>query len=389
MSQELIQFVRSIGFEALKGEPYHCSVYKRHTNAMVHITKETVLDATTEQLNGLVFELDDEGLPVKLICSNHRITLETAIDGPVVQSSDNYDWYMAFDGSMIRYYYHEDQWKIASNKKIDANEAFWGTKRQSFGSMANQLFLNGQNDLPDCLDTSKTYLTLLRHTDAYLTLPTNESYLYFIGTVDNETLECTYANKYAFAGDEQDKLDLLFGKESLMVETNVRGLIAVNKSTGQRFKVDGHHFTHVAYLKGHDQDPRVRYLKLYTDSEEGFGDQRDFAMCFGDTFNRRELDDLAKLIHKVYLHLFVFKGTVDESVFHPFEVSNVPNFFMFLLNKLHQDFRHKRTKRTLAHVKALLTAHAEPFVKMVDAWVHRVEDTVQLRYKSFEELNAH
>ncbi|KAJ3065664.1 hypothetical protein HDU98_010957, partial [Podochytrium sp. JEL0797] len=76
------------------------------------------------------------------------------------------------DGTVMRLYHHENEWKLATRRCIDARTSFWGSPR-SFFDLFSDIF-QWEHDL-NCLDANLTYVFVLNHSENMYVIrhPTN------------------------------------------------------------------------------------------------------------------------------------------------------------------------------------------------------------------------
>jgi len=137
------------------------------------------IDEDVYDFRGMIYDSKSR----KVICRSLPFVLETTVD-KINMSSLNFDnLTVSFlkEGTVIRLYY-QDEWKISTHKRINAEHANWGNS-PSF----KQLFLDLFNkDKFNLLDKSKCYNFLLIHKSVEMIMKIQNNELYFISVFANE-----------------------------------------------------------------------------------------------------------------------------------------------------------------------------------------------------------
>lgn len=103
------------------------------------------------------------------------------------------DWNSAIveekiDGSLIKFWFHNNEWHISTNGTIDAFKAQIGETELTFGDLANKAI--GYSSIPsfiDGLDTTQTYMFELVSPLSKMTIYYPQTQLYYLGQRDMNT----------------------------------------------------------------------------------------------------------------------------------------------------------------------------------------------------------
>lgn len=108
--------------------------------------------------------------------------------------ADEIDWESAVvtskeDGSLIKVFFYDNEWKVATNGMIDATDAELNSPLyKNFMELFDAAAENSKLDF-DKLDTNCTYVMELCSSENHIIVPYNEPKLFHLTTRDNRTLE--------------------------------------------------------------------------------------------------------------------------------------------------------------------------------------------------------
>src|SRR3990167_2614419 len=88
------------------------------------------------------------------------------------------------DGVLLRFYYHNNKWLVATNNKVNAMYSTCNTNK-SFYDLLNETI--NINNVCETLDKNKTYLIMLYHPESSIVTYIQDKMLLFITSIDNNT----------------------------------------------------------------------------------------------------------------------------------------------------------------------------------------------------------
>ena len=132
------------------------------------------------------------------------------------------DWSTAFvsekiDGSLMKVYYYDGEWMVATNGTINAFDAPVGdAKDHTFGDLFNTaLYNDGQTSFTKRLNTNKCYMFELVSPYTKVVIPYKNTELYFLGSRDLTTNQ-----EYTFA--EEPEIAELFNTPRIYPMTSLK-----------------------------------------------------------------------------------------------------------------------------------------------------------------------
>ena len=105
--------------------------------------------------------------------------LEGEVRTTLTNQLNEYDVLEFLDGTLIRYYYHNNKWNIATKGHSDASKAKWNSNK-SFLQLFEEVLQDYPTFTTDELDKNNTYLYVLQHVDNKIVCPVKENRIYFI-----------------------------------------------------------------------------------------------------------------------------------------------------------------------------------------------------------------
>ena len=229
-----------------------------------------------------------------------------------------------YDGSLVKLYFYNGVWTVATNRCIEARKARWANYRtffdlfenaakpESTGECQRETNPTGECQRPrNCLDYTKlnprcTYSFVLCHPENRIVVNYTEPKLIHVSTRNLDTFEETFEN----IGVEQP-LQLKMDWDTFMerMSTNpyyMPGYVLKSRelnSPATRIVFESANYQLVKALKGNARDLIYRYLQLKREDSDKF---QQFEMYFPEfKWIESQMETLAREAHRSYLEFFV------------------------------------------------------------------------------------
>jgi hypothetical protein len=336
---------------------------KRNDREGVDFTDPVVRDC-----RGTIFRKDPENNQVRLVCRGFTkfldnetdkwlqdsgdetlITPEIDIRSPQFQEILNRDTTRivdAIDGSLIRLYWNDGRWRVATTRCIESKRARWNSYKSFYDMYDEARIASGLSY--DDLDTTQNYFYILQHPQNRIVTPYEKARLVPIATFEANTgkvlpLE-TEPEHYKFSNVDEllESVMKLDWKHPGYVLSFVDSDGAV-----QRTRFRNPNFETISRLRGDRQSMTRRYLEMKRESnDEGVEQLNMFKMYYGEVAHLAEssVENLARFIHQAYLDYFVH---------HSVKYVDNPDIWN-LLKELHTRFIRTREKTTVDTVRNTL-----------------------------------
>lgn len=246
--------------ETLSSSPNFLNI-KHDKENNLYITKLCHKSDTTQplvkQCDGLV--LNDTN---NIVCYSGDYCEQVTVDTLQNKDSFDYDMYELLEGTCIRMYYHNNEWKTGTKGHTDASKSKWSSDK-NFQELFNEALVNYPDFSTDTFDKNQTYVFLLQHIDNKIVCPCTENKIYLIDVYDNNTLtrvECVLSfvdspKKLEFTLD-QLKTFLTLGEET------IKGVNLYSKTSNTRQCVLTELYENRQKLKGNTLNMEKQYLIL-------------------------------------------------------------------------------------------------------------------------------
>jgi hypothetical protein len=193
----LVNFINETSSENLKkvlGD--RCIDVKEYKKMFMTSFNETANyeDPIVRQANGVIFEKDTK----KLLHYSFEKCYEGFGNGKGdsyknIKDISEFSVSLYFEGSVIKLFYHLDEWKISTSRVMDANHNYWVSEK-SFKVLFEECVLNTCNleysEFLDTLDKNHFYTFLIQHPENTLN-NSGVPVVFFLNEVDRETLKET------------------------------------------------------------------------------------------------------------------------------------------------------------------------------------------------------
>jgi hypothetical protein len=169
----------------------------------------------------------------------------------------------SLDGTMIRLYYHNNQWCVATKGHTDASKSKWSSDK-NFRQLFDEALENHPEYSTDTFCTHCTYVFLLQHTDNKIVCPVEKNQVFLVDVFNNKTLECTTASDVFNFQRPRSLGPMSIDQLSVFVtlgEETVKGVM-ITTSDHRRICVLSELYENRQHLKGNQVDMERQYLTL-------------------------------------------------------------------------------------------------------------------------------
>jgi len=348
---ELLNFIQNnqiTDYDSLKtileSDPFKLKI-KEEANTpdlfLIYITDESNVSLKiVRECNGIILEKST----LKIICHTFEKCLDD--ENKIDERLDINNLYLEFaiEGTLVRLFYYNNSWRLASRKCIDASKSKW-LSYKNFSELFSDC-LNGIN-IDDQLNMNNCYSFIITH-------PENKIFVnYEIANIAHVSTRnmVTFEEEDVFIGifkPHREKinstnLDSLINYYKNMNMLNYEGIILIdNKFNRQKFKTNI--FLRAKELWGNTNNRFMRYLELRKDHEL----LNQYLLLFDYDKPRfieyeSKISELAKKILGIYLDKHIFKKNIK-----------IPYYFNKVIYKLHGDFLKEKVKTDYDKVMQLL-----------------------------------
>ena len=294
-------------------------------------TKSDLSDPVVRHAKGVILD----AITLKLVAPFVQIPLDVDDDDVLasLSSSGIQSVSPAYDGTLIRVYNHNGEWKFSTTGMIYPDRG-WGGNR-TFADMFSEL-----DETIDyaALDESSCYYYMMRHPGNYNVVKHSSPELVLVRTINCNTLEIVDVDIDVDVSDVSDSLEsitsiirkidlchkpgpILVGEVGLMVKDN----------DGNMYRFETDCYKEANEIKMNQPDPRYRYLELRNDQDQidtyltFFPDQKDAFDLMQKKFN-----DLATCLFNQYINHYAKRNKV---VFHSRHVSFIKEIHELYLQR--------------------------------------------------------
>lgn len=269
------------------------------------------------------------------------------------QSFENIEQHVVNDGTMIRLFYHNGEWKKATNRRINADSASYGSVK-SFGFLfdnsAEFYSLNYDN-----LDKDYSYYFVMNHPENRIIEPiTSFPILHHIDTVHVQTGESVDMD----IGIQKDIIVHYKSLKEMMETLNnpetpwmFQGFLLIN-SRNERLKLENPQYTHIRNIKGNiitetnkwkmkdDINPyNYRILQIVQEDKES-----EFLQYFNEHVQaminiKEDIFNLSKRLWDTYRERFIFK---NKNFHQSPELQTFLNYLHYQYHTTHQAITFKK-----------------------------------------------
>ena len=294
-----------------------------------------------KQYRGIIKEDDTDNIVCKTFGftpefgANDTENLKTYLE-PMLSNSDVI-MMPAFEGCLIRRFYHNNNWYVSTHKKIDAHTSKWGCEK-SFGELFVDAFLKfSDNKSFDCdfyNNKDYVYVYLLKNyiSNRIFCVAGENPELQFIvriNKIDNTNEFSNYHEKI-ITNDNQMTLENVNELISKVDITTSQGLMFINTKTLESVKVIKDDYIFYALLRGNQPNILYRYIELQQGGETKnveyffnlYPEKRDDFVNF-----HQVIQDICVNIYRKYRNRYVRK-----------QVAIAPQEQFYIMKELHENF---------------------------------------------------
>lgn len=286
-------------------------------------------DNLLKQIRGVVFDNTTKQLVLRGFPYTPEYVLKDFAEPPAYNqlkeklepTMGSYRFFYSYEGTILRVFYHGEQWHVSTHKRIDAKTSHWGgpvSFEELFRAAVDNIAQHGASFADydaffSTLDKAKQYMFLLSCTPQTRIVSTPPPYpvVYLVGVfVDNhfsldETLD-GFQSPLEVKPKDFDELYQMVLKANPMFS---QGIVAMSPELGF-YKLTSSIYNYLAGLRGNQWNLRLRYLELrYNPEDNSF---KDFCRLYSEhakMFHSIEntIRKIARNIHSAYLRRFVKK----------------------------------------------------------------------------------
>lgn len=263
--------------------------------------------------------------------------------------------YPAVEGTLIRFFYHQDQWYMTTHRKLDAFKSYWGGK-VSFGDMfiesledacvkseelrklcPSEILLESFLHL---LDTSKQYVFLVgASTENRIVCKSQGSQMFLVATFENGVQ--TDSNIVGIPRQSPLSFESYQDLEKYVHETDpfkYQGVV-VFMPNGKQVKICPEKYTRLFNLRGNESSVMYRYLQV----RNAYADE--YRSLYPEYASRMDMyENVLDTIAKNILHSYRLRFIQQQVVVLPQEEFRV-------MSAVHTWYKTERSRGKLLKVK--------------------------------------
>lgn len=309
----ILNFLNDADFNDTKVRQASGIILEKNTNKIVHYSFEKCYDGL-DDWSGSCTSKDPYSIS-KLNKNNSSIELY-------------------FEGSLIKLFYYDEKWNIATSKHIEAEKNFW-TSKKSFSTLFKEAVSTSYNteysNFEESLDKKCSHTFLLQHPDNKMITNVGKEVVYYVNKVDLETLK----------EERPEKNFLTVSKtidDVLKDKTQNYMIFKINEDNSTtRIKILTNNFTNMLELRGKYPDIGLSYLSNINNEEI----KMKYINFFPEFYNKFLIIDkffskTVKLIHTLYIKIYAEKTELS-----------IPENLSRTINQLHGQY--KKTKKPIRY----------------------------------------
>lgn len=265
------------------------------------------------------------GLPAKLV---RGVVVDTETGNPLFRpfpytddyiqnalpddenSPDEYTWFYAYEGTLIRVFHWKDTWVVSTNRKLHASQSRWGTKESFLELFQSAWARVTESSFDDALQKDAAYMFLLTPVKGTRIVcePTEDTPVLHVGTIrggewTRESLE-GFSSPKACSNLREDM------STAFSAPNTYQGLIGFDYENHRQVKLVSQQYHELSKLRGNQPSMRFRYIQLRSEGEQKRLER--FVQLypeFSDLFARieRNIHNMAEELHRVYIKQNVYK----------------------------------------------------------------------------------
>lgn len=305
---QLFSFIKNKPFLQIKQELQEKNINVKETEKLyllysleANVTKDIELH---NQCNGII--LEKETNIVICGCQNKFVSINNVQENLEKYKENDIQVEYCEDGTMLRLYYYEDKWFVATSRCFDAKESFW-ISNKNYHDLFFEIF---SADL-DTFSKNKTYLFVLLHIDNRLVISHKNNKLIYLSNIDNKDNYEVF-NAYSSWTDEDNEDINNFSKVTKCTPSMLSIIDNTKRGFIFRISVDNTYIT-LLYnfdnfqknkeIRGNNNRIHFRYLEVLTKKNELLQDfdnnYPEYKFLFASIHH--SLNGLITRIHKLYI----------------------------------------------------------------------------------------
>jgi hypothetical protein len=266
-------------------------------------------------VRGIIVDTDT----MKVVCRSFGYTPELVVTDSkfdkFVAGVDRWRFFYAEEGTIMRVFYHNNQWYVSTHRKINGLKSFWSGP--TFGKMLDDV----KQFEYDSLRKEYCYIMLLSHPENRIIYKLDAPQLLMVGIYDRTTssfLDHDACDQYVPKGvlrpvdapkisTVEDLARAVFELEEVKNFKKV-GVIAFKDN--KPVKIVPRNYQTIRRIRGNDPHLKMRYIDL-RGSVEGDCLKRWFdEPKYTEMFARveKEMEELARNLHRLYIERYVKKN---------------------------------------------------------------------------------
>lgn len=335
-------------YETLTSDPYFFKIKTNNNYFLITHSNKTPMDSFSRQCFGLIVD-KSTFKPVSKAFNKMWEIVGKYNDEDIHQLIASHEFFKtesilteeAIDGTLVRLYYQDGEWKKATKNCMDAYNAFWNNSK-SFGEMFDECATTMNLDY-NRLDTNYSYSFVIQHSQNRIIVPYQQNTMVHLVSIDMRTMV-------------EVNLDIGIPKPRQFHFNNIhdifyslmntpwtfQGYILINEYQ-DRLKIENPYYSYVKELKGNNQNVNIRILQILHDRKK-----QEFLKYFPE---HRELVEsvildiqhLATKIHRTYIQRYVKK---NQDYPQPEEYTT----FLKKLDWLYHQFQKPTEYKDVLHV---------------------------------------
>lgn len=330
----------------LTNEPYNLIIKEDNSYPNLYMVtydknNSNLHDPVVKQCRGIILEKESN----KIICytfnKGNNIEANDNIDNNTLKILDQLDWKstkveLSIDGTQIRLFYYQNEWRYATTRCIDAKKARWFTCNNFYDLFKDADYVINYNKL----DKNCCYSFVLCHPKNRIVVKYNKPKLVHVLTRNLITFDEIDTN----IGVEKPRRFKKFNSYNDIISDAINNnnldegyMLCDNKRF--RVKIKNKTYCKIKELRGNTNNLFYHYLQLrYNNLIEPY---LSFYPEFKNKFALYELDihNLAHEIHKLYINKHI-KNSTDR----------IPKHFNTMIYKLHGNYLSTFEKTTVIKI---------------------------------------
>ena len=266
-----------------------------------------------------------------------------------------------YEGTLIRLFYHNNEWKLSTKKMINAFNAKWASEK-SFGNMFSEIFgiENFNNEFINNLLINKDccHSFLMGHTENNI-IQNSNNYIIHLNSIDlNNNNEVTFTfpkeiintirhiNEYGNLMINMNKSDLECHIKNIKDDNGLNeiGYMLINKNNGNKQKFMKNNYIKIRELWGNTNNRLFRYLHLRKNPDklkeylEIFKNDKQQFLDF-----ENYLMNVATFILNIYRNRHISK-----------QLTKVPFYIRDIIYKIHGLYLQTKNKVSFQDINVIL-----------------------------------